>query len=121
VAGVLSLSDALANSLVPIFAGLLLGHWAGRRGWMDSGNVRNLILLVMNVAIPCAMFSIITRGSRDELEDQWNSALVIALVFGALYALPSRMRQFTHLPLVSRTPLPSDCRCLQMSLAPKPL
>ena len=81
------MATALANSLVPIFAGLLLGYWAGRRGWMDNGNVRNLIALVMNIAIPCAMFSIITRSCRDELEDQWSSALIIALVFGVLYAL----------------------------------
>ena len=80
------MANALANALVPIFAGLLLGFWAGRRGWMDNGNVRNLIALVMNVAIPCAMFSIISRSSREVLERQWSAALIIALAFGAIYA-----------------------------------
>jgi predicted permease len=45
----------LLNVLVPIFGGLLLGYVAGRRGLMDGGNVRNLILFVMNIAVPCAL------------------------------------------------------------------
>ena len=80
------MANALANALVPIFAGLLLGFWAGRRGWMDNRNVRNLIALVMNVAIPCAMFSIISGSSREVLERQWSAALIIALTFGIVYA-----------------------------------
>ena len=49
----------LLNALVPIFGGLLLGYVAGRRGSMDGGNVRNLIAFVMNIAVPCALISII--------------------------------------------------------------
>ena len=81
------MANALANALVPIFAGLLLGYWAGRKGWMDSRNVRNLIFLVMDVAIPCAMFSIITRTSWAALERQWTEALIIAIAFSAVYLL----------------------------------
>jgi hypothetical protein len=38
------MTKVLAGALVPIFAGLLLGYWAGRRGLMDSINIRNLIV-----------------------------------------------------------------------------
>jgi malonate transporter and related proteins len=76
---------ALANALTPIFVGLLLGYYAGRRGLMDNVNVRNLIVLVMNFAVPCAMFSIIIQSSRTVLARQLGAALVIALVFALLY------------------------------------
>lgn len=48
------MTNALANALTPIFIGLLLGFYAGRRGLMDSINVRDLIVLVMNFAVPCS-------------------------------------------------------------------
>ena len=53
------MAKELVDALVPIFAGPLLGFWAGRRGLMDNVNVRNLIALVMNIAAPCALFLII--------------------------------------------------------------
>ena len=34
----------LADALVPIFAGLLLGYIAGLRGVLDNQNVRNFIV-----------------------------------------------------------------------------
>jgi malonate transporter and related proteins len=76
----------LLNALLPIFAGLLLGYIAGRRGVMDNLNVRNLIVLVMDFAIPCALFSTITSTSWPALREQWESAVMIAVVFVALYA-----------------------------------
>ncbi len=53
--------NTLANALVPIFAGLLLGYFAGLRGAMDNQNVRTLITFVMSFAIPCALFSAVAR------------------------------------------------------------
>jgi predicted permease len=80
------MSRILVDALVPIFAGLLLGYFAGRRKLMDNGNVRNLIVLVMNFAIPCALFSIIIRTPRAVMQQQISTALMIALVYCALYA-----------------------------------
>jgi malonate transporter and related proteins len=76
----------LLNALLPIFVGLLLGYIAGRRGAMDNQNVRNLIVLVMDIAIPCAMFSTISSTSWPVLREQSESAAMIAVVFVALYA-----------------------------------
>ena len=77
----------LLNALLPIFVGLLLGYIAGRRGVMDNLNVRNLIVLVMDFAIPCALFSTISRTSWPVLVEQSEPAVMIAVVFVALYAV----------------------------------
>ena len=42
----------LANALVPIFAGLLLGYIAGLRNVVDNRNVKSLITFVMSFALP---------------------------------------------------------------------
>ena len=76
----------LLNALLPIFVGLLLGYIAGRRGFMDNLNVRNLIVLVMDFAIPCALFSTISRTSWPVLVEQAEPAVMMAVVFVALYA-----------------------------------
>jgi malonate transporter len=80
------MTRVLLDALVPIFAGLLLGYIAGRRGMMDNVNVRNLIVLVMTLAIPCALFSVISQTSWAVLEEQISTALMIAWIFAVLYA-----------------------------------
>jgi malonate transporter and related proteins len=80
-------TKVLVDTLIPIFVGLLLGYIAGRRGTMDNQNVRNLIVLVMNVAVPCALFSTIMGSSRAVLWQHVPAALMITLVFGALYLI----------------------------------
>jgi len=80
-------TQVLLNTLFPIFAGLLLGYIAGRRGTMDNLNVRNLIVLVMSFAIPCALFSTIIGSSRADLLRHIPAALMITLVFCALYLI----------------------------------
>lgn len=79
------MTTILLDALVPIFVGLLLGYFAGRRGLMDSGNVRNLIVLVMNIAIPCSLFSVILMTPRDMLIQQAPTAFMIAIAFGVVY------------------------------------
>ena len=76
----------LLNALLPIFVGLLLGYIAGRRGVMDNLNVRNLIVLVMDFAIPCALFYTISRTSWHVLVEQLEPAVMMGVVFVALYA-----------------------------------
>jgi malonate transporter len=76
----------LLDALLPIFVGLLLGYIAGRRGVMDNLNVRNLIVLVMDFAIPCALFYTISRTSWHVLVEQLEPAVMMGVVFVALYA-----------------------------------
>ena len=76
----------LLNALVPIFAGLLWGYVAGRRGLIDNKDVRSLIALAMSIAVPCALVSIIIETPRALLENQATTAIAIALVLIGLYA-----------------------------------
>jgi malonate transporter and related proteins len=53
---------------------------------MDNVNVRDLIVLVMNFAIPCAMFVTISKTSWPALAAKSETALMIAVVFMVSYA-----------------------------------
>lgn len=81
------MTKLLVDILIPIFAGLLLGYVAGRRGLMDNANVGNLIVFVMNFAVPCALFSTIIHSSRAVLQQHIGASLVIAFTFSALYLI----------------------------------
>jgi malonate transporter and related proteins len=77
----------LANALVPIFAGLLLGYLAGIGRVMDNQNVQSLITFVMSFSIPCALFLAVASTSLRDLREQAAPALVLTLVYIALYAI----------------------------------
>lgn len=77
----------LANALVPIFAGLLLGYLAGIWRVMDNQNVQSLITFVMSFSIPCALFLAVASTSLRDLREQAAPALVLTLVYIALYAI----------------------------------
>jgi malonate transporter and related proteins len=81
------MTKLLLDTLVPIFAGLLLGYFAGRRGLMDNVNVKTLIVLVMNFAVPCALFSTLIQSSREVLQQHIAASLVITFTYGALYMI----------------------------------
>jgi predicted permease len=73
--------------LVPIFAGLLLGYFAGLWRRMDNQNVRTLITFVMSFAIPCSLFLAIASTPRTALREQAAAGLVLAIVYVVLYAV----------------------------------
>jgi malonate transporter and related proteins len=77
----------LADALVPIFAGLLLGYCGGLWRRMDNQNVKTLITFVMSFAIPCSLFLAIASTPRAALRGQAAPALALAVVYFVLYAL----------------------------------
>jgi malonate transporter len=77
----------LADALVPIFAGLLLGYIAGRRRVMDNQNVHNLIVFVMSFAVPSSLFLAIARTPRAALREQAGTVLVLIIAYSVLYVL----------------------------------
>ena len=77
----------LANALVPIFAGLLLGYLAGKWRVMDNQNVQLLITFVMSFAIPCSLFLAVASTSLEDLRLQAGPALVLVIVYIALYGM----------------------------------
>ena len=79
--------EILANSLVPVFAGLLLGYVAGLRKIVDNNDLRTLITFVMSFAVPCALFTTIVRAPHPLLWGQSKVALVLGAVYLVIYAL----------------------------------
>jgi malonate transporter len=77
----------LADALVPIFAGLLLGYIAGLRRIMDNQNVHNLIVFVMSFAVPCSLFLAIARTPRAALREQAGTMLVLTIAYTVLYGM----------------------------------
>src|SRR5580692_3289941 len=82
-----AMTAVLANALVPIFAGLLLGYLAGIWRVMDNQNVQSLITFVMSFAIPCSLFLAVASTSLRDLRLQVTPALVLAIVYIVLYAI----------------------------------
>src|SRR5580700_1001383 len=81
------MTKVLGDALVPIFAGLLLGYFAGLWRRMDNQNVRTLITFVMSFAIPCSLFLAIASTQRTALREQAAAGLVLAIVYAVLYAV----------------------------------
>ena len=81
------MTKLLADALVPIFAGLLLGYCGGLWRRMDNQNVKTLITFVMSFAIPCSLFLAIAGTPRAALRGQAAPALALAVVYLVLYAL----------------------------------
>src|SRR5580658_1244530 len=79
------MATILTNSLVPIFVGLLLGYTAGLRKMVDNKDVESLITFLMTFALPCSLFVTIARTPRGLLGSQAKAALVLALVYVAVY------------------------------------
>jgi malonate transporter len=104
------MTKILADALVPIFAGLLLGYIAGLNRAMDNQNVKTLITFVMSFAIPCSLFLAVARTSREALREQAPAALVLAIAYVLLYAVSFLWgRSWEHLP-------PADNSVLALTL-----
>ena len=77
----------LANALVPIFAGLLLGYITGLRKVVDNKNVKSLITFVMSFALPCSLFITIARTPHPLLWSQGKIAVALAIVYFVIFGL----------------------------------
>jgi malonate transporter and related proteins len=73
--------QVLANSLVPIFVGLLFGYAAGLFKIVDNKDVKSLVGFLMTFALPCSLFVTIARTPRQLLWEQADTAVVLAITF----------------------------------------
>jgi len=73
--------QVLANSLVPIFVGLLFGYAAGLFKIVDNKDVKSVVSFLMTFALPCSLFVTIARTPRQLLWEQAEAAVVLAIVF----------------------------------------
>ena len=81
-----SVTATMADALVPIFAGLLLGYLAGRWHAMDNKNVETLNTFVTSFAIPCSIFLVVAGTPLRDLREQIASDLVLSITFIVLFA-----------------------------------
>lgn len=75
----------LAFALIPVFFGLLLGYFAGLRGFVDNRDVHSLVRFVMNFALPCSLFLALARTDPRMLRSQAGLIVVLGAVYLALF------------------------------------
>jgi malonate transporter len=85
--------DVPLNALVPIFAVMALGYFAGWIRDVDNDHVAELNGLVMDFALPASLFVATATTSRTVLLPQWPLLLVFIVSMLALYALSYWMQR----------------------------
>jgi len=81
----------ILNALSPVFFGMGLGYIGGKTRDLDNRHVGELNALVMDFAVPLAIFATIVQTSRATLHDQVPLAVLLAssmlILFAATYAM----------------------------------
>jgi malonate transporter len=85
--------DVLLDALVPIFAVMALGYFAGWIRDVDNHHVAELNALVMDFALPASLFVATATTSRTFLLAQLPLLLVFGVSMVALYALSYWMQR----------------------------
>jgi malonate transporter len=83
----------LLNSLVPIFAVMGLGYFAGWIRDIDNRHVAGLNALVMDFALPASLLAATASTPRAVLVAQWPLLLALMVSMLALYALSYWMQR----------------------------
>jgi len=89
------MGTTILNSLAPVFFVLLLGYGAGLLKMVDNKNVHSINVMLMNFALPCALFLAIARTSTKVLQQQYRLVIALAismiLVYWLTWILQRRM------------------------------
>jgi malonate transporter and related proteins len=80
------MTGILLNALVPIFVVMGLGYFAGWIRDVDNHHVAELNALVMDFALPCALFVATATTLRSVVLAQWPLLLVLVIAMLLLYA-----------------------------------
>jgi len=78
-------SEIILNSLVPIFFGMALGYVGGWTRDVDNKHVGELNALVMDFAVPAAIFAAVVQQSRSALLDQIPLAAIVTVTMLIIY------------------------------------
>jgi malonate transporter and related proteins len=81
------MGTTILNSLAPVFFVLGLGYAAGLMKMVDNKNVASINVMLMNFALPCALFLAIARASSKVLAQQYRLVIALALAMILIYAL----------------------------------
>ncbi|WP_027552431.1 AEC family transporter [Bradyrhizobium sp. Cp5.3] len=86
---------SILASLAPVFLVMALGYAAGRTREFDNRNIGSLNALVMDFALPAALFTAMAQAPRQAMIDQARLALVVLaamlLAYGVTYFLQTRL------------------------------
>jgi malonate transporter len=92
------MGTTILNSLAPVFFVLGLGYAAGLKKMVDNKNVTSINIMLMNFALPCALFLAIARTSSKVLAQQYRLVVALAIAMILIYALTWILqRQLFHL------------------------
>ena len=75
----------IAKALLPVYIGLALGYFAGRRKIIDNINIASLNSLLMQFALPLSLFLAIAQTSRAQILGNGPFALVMVLMMIIIY------------------------------------
>ncbi len=81
------MGTTILNSLAPVFFVLGLGYFAGLWKMVDNKNVHSINVMLMNFALPCALFLAIARTSSKVLARQYRLVVAMAIAMVLIYAL----------------------------------
>jgi malonate transporter len=79
--------NSILASLVPVFLVMILGFVAGLTKDVDNRNIGSLNAMVMDFALPAALFTAMAQTPRDAMAGQARVALVLLLAMVVIYAL----------------------------------
>ena len=77
----------IAAGLLPVFFALAVGFVAGKSGFIDSKHVDGFNTLVMKIALPIALFTILASAKRSDVLEHSSMAGVVLLVMGLTYLM----------------------------------
>ncbi|KKB62078.1 transporter [Robbsia andropogonis] len=90
----------IVTALLPVFLVLVLGYIAGKRKLVDNQNVSSLNGMLMQFALPLALFVSIAHTPQSVILQNGMLALVLAIGLLLVYAVTYAMqRQYYKLPL----------------------
>lgn len=81
------MTSVVIGALLPVFFVLGLGYLAGKRGLVDNRNVRSINTLVMDFALPVALFVATAQTPRGELVQKVKLIEVLGLSMWLIYAI----------------------------------
>src|SRR5215475_15764976 len=80
------MSNPIVMALTPVFFVLLLGYAAGKIRIVDNHHVDGLNALVMDFALPAALFAATASASRSQMIEQAPLFLAFGLTMLIVYA-----------------------------------
>jgi malonate transporter len=107
------INTLLLNALVPVFFGLLLGYYAGRRGRVDNRNVAALNNTLMHFVLPSSLFLAMSRTPATVLRSQ----AVLLGVLAAGMVITYLIMFFCERKLFGMPPRESSIQALTVSFA----